>query len=432
MAKRRRLLTRFTLVWLPIVFCIIAQVCGLVPMPWSVLLTVASVVWGISQECRNRGADQRRDDFERATAQLLVESGHGNPYLRAVETSFKPGEPRDPTPAIRMLELALEADPYSKDALAHLIVLRCLRLGEAQAVGGGALGPWDQEWADVNALAQRGARDYPSDPDFVQYLGVLADFAGKHTEAREHFERYGRMVPDGYWRLLTAKSWLMEGNHSQALGEVAAGLSEGLSPVLAAQQLGIALYRAGHFEQALDLIDQGLAVSKGSIELRLLRREVLLYSGRLVGASGCSVWLGLGYLRRGKVYPHAAMPLITGLGVFLIGSFLWTSRQFWRLTRAIPVLRTLHLWIAPPYQPYEWLGRELGLRGAIGAARRCLERSVAIYGRNPDATGLLALCLARQGDREGAIKRLEEALRLAPQHWQFTGWLDRLRAGERI
>lgn len=212
----------------------------------SIVLSVAIALW---QHITSEIQSERQLNLNKTQAKLLIRGGLGNPYKESIleemqATGFVAN-------LKRRLEECLEIDPNDFECIKTLAIKKSLQLSEYTAAGV----PVDKiEILRTRRLCRRGRRLFPSDHNFPECLGMLADCEGHHEIARFWFKKSGDLYPDGcpeVWRLNVATSYALSGEHQAARKEIELAKASGVENWYADFCMGWALCANGEFEQAI-------------------------------------------------------------------------------------------------------------------------------------------------------------------------------------
>ena len=129
------------------------------------------------------------------------------------------------------------------------------------------LGRHHEALADLDILIAK----YPEDFVLYELRGTVREALGDHDQARADREKAGSLLPkdatalnERAWNLATGPIAQRDPERAVALARRAVELAPGQQLTL--NTLGVALYRAGQYAEAISFLEQSLAAGKGEFD----------------------------------------------------------------------------------------------------------------------------------------------------------------------
>ena len=373
-----------------------------------IILGVGGALWSsFALEVRNRQAE----NLIEAQATLLAYRGIGNTYTEAVKRELS----RTGSSKVDLLRKALELNPDDTEAIAMLCTTLGLKLSFSQWLGeqNRNVG-FDKDLAFTRELAKKGMGLLPQSPIFHDVLGIVFDIEGKHQEARTEFFRSSRLRSDPYWRLLVARSWGMSGNFQKAIEALQEALKEGAEDWVIDLYYGSALQGAGNYEEAQSHLESAFKTRGWRPELLADLATNSYFQGKLLRAAKFEAATGIYLMAAGRF--REIRRLVQAVVHFCISLLCTFSKFLWPVTRCLPGLRWVHSRLLPPSEPELRLSWILMRKGHYAAAEQHLRRVCSIMPKRAEIFMSLAVCLAKQGKKEGALLACDTAIELEPEN----------------
>jgi tetratricopeptide (TPR) repeat protein len=166
--------------------------------------------------------------------------------------------------ALALAQPGLAADDFSRvlavdpdlDRARYRLALALIRLGRHR-----------EALADIDLLIAKYADDYV----LYELRGTVRDALGDHEPAGADREKASSLLPKdamalntSAWILATGPITQRDPDRAVTLAQRAVALAPGQQ--LSLNTLGVALYRAGHFVEAISVLEQSLAAGKGEFD----------------------------------------------------------------------------------------------------------------------------------------------------------------------
>ena len=370
---------------------------------------IGSILSLLSSETKNKQGDYL---FE-AQAILFARQGVGNVYTEAVKVELKKtGSCKN---AIQLFLKSLEIEPTNHDARAMICIFLVLNLSSYKWLKISSKMDGDEGMLLLATnLIKGGLQLYPKSHVFHDARGIIYDIEGKHEDARKEFYTSGKLRKDPYQHLLIATSWHMSGNHNNALLEMEKAHKKGANGWLFDFYYGTSLNAIGNYEESLEYL-------KKTIKHTGLKAEPLheisdsYYSiGNFLKASKYKALTGLSIIlvapRTGSKY------LIEAFILLLFGIIYNISKILWKITKYIPILRSIQLKVIPPYEPEFSTGNFLMEKKHYLAAENLYLRASKVVPKWGKLHSNLSACSAKQGKKTEAIYHINRAISLEPNN----------------
>ena len=209
------------------------------------VLTTFIAIW---KHLASEQVVQENESLVETQARMHLRSGSGNLYNQLIDDEIK--KSGRAINIRKRVEKSLEIEPDNEFALTYLAGSLALSVSRWHGRGE-KINPDDVK--DLRELCDKGRELYPSQPMFLLALGVVADSVGEHNDAREWYEKSSRIgeQENPSWRMSTATSLGMTGEHKQALEQLQSAQSEGLSVWMLDFYMGRTLCELCRFDEAL-------------------------------------------------------------------------------------------------------------------------------------------------------------------------------------
>jgi len=363
---------------------------------------------------------------------LLASKGVGNVYQEIFESEMK-RKKRSPSGAIKLLIKAYKLEPDKIEVIEELSSHLALQLSFSQWVTDCEPSRMEAraDWRFAKDIAEEGLKKKPNSHLLMDALGILNDVKGDHELAREWFLKSSKVRSDPYWRLLMSTSWGLSGRDDKALEEEEQVINQGERSWFLNLHFGNTLVHCGKCDEGIKYLNLAKKIRGMHPTISFDKLFALLNLSRF----NISITLDVIYLSIFLTYVESwrSIPRVVRINLMYFFSIINSiSRNLWRITSKVRILRNTHFNIYSPcgfaFSNGENMSKKENYKSALNYYTIC-------YSICPKSIGVLinlSFCYGMLGEKEKSIKTIDEGLAIEPQNRILLWNKEQIKSGLKL